>query len=1447
MSAGDASNGYGDVVLSATDSLAPAPGPLVNVTGNNITLTSSAGAIGTSAAPLVIEAQGPVNVSALEDIDLTQGSGNLQVGQIVSTTGDVTLDVPSGSIVNASGTTWSDEVDSSQSQQVWQNLNLTDPAANEQQAVTAFENEVDADYLAYWQLLDNGGAQNGVFTLNAQAVAIYNGLAALALGVTNPTPAQVQAYANTQYQTYVSFFNQYLGPNWMSAPEFETYDSTFLYVATAQQVSDLESNAAWTTSELMNPVALVAVGPAAGTPVGIWTSNISGANVTLVTSGSIGQTIAPVAISLADLQSGNLTPAQETALANATAPGDVVVTSTGVEVSPNSQVFISATGDLSANAGGPITIQGTTPNLTLNAINAGGAVNITAQGSILSSGTGTQITTPGSIVLKAGTGSVGSTSTPVKVNVGGQVNVYTPPGNSHLTGTQTTQLAISASTGSPSTYGESVTFTATVSDTGAATGVPTGSVEFYDGTTDLGPGSALSGSGTSATSTFTISTLDAGVHASISAVYVPNGNYVGSSGSLSLTVNPAPLTITADNASKTYGHTAAFGATAFTETGLVNGDSITGVAEASAGSPISATVGTYNIVPFAAAGSGLSNYTITYVNGTLTVSPAPLTITANDATKTYGQTATFAATAFTETGLVTANGDTITGVTETSTGAPVSAQVGTYPIVPSAATGNRLSNYTITYDSGTLTVNPALLTITANNESKPFGTLFTFSSTAFTETGLVTVNGDTITGVTETSAGAPASAPPGTYPIVPSAATGNRLGNYTITYVNGTLTVNQSIIILDPTAGGALSLSGNASIALAGGIFVDSSSSSALSASGNPQLKALVIDVHGGVQKNGNANFSPAPTTGAATLPDPLASLAEPSTSGLTNYGAENLSGNSSATIQPGIYSAISASGNGTLTLSSGVYIIEDGGFSVTGKASVSGTGVMIFNAGSKYPSTGGTYGSISLSGNGSYSLSPPTSGTYAGIVIFQPMDNTNGLTVSGNASGMTGVIYAPAAQLTESGNAQLNAAIVVDTMTVSGQGIANAVAPNSSAGTVAYTPAQIRDAYGLRALALDGIGQTIAIVDAYNDPSIFQSLDAFDAQFGQTDSGPTLYEQYGPASSFLTVLNQYGQATSLPSTDPNGPGTDNWEVEEALDVEWTHAIAPGAQIILVEANSQSLSDLMASVAKAAGQPGVSVVSMSWGFPEGQAVFAADEATYDGVFNVPGVTFVASTGDYGAADPEYPAFSPNVVAVGGTSLTLNADNSYNGEAGWDDYADSLGMFIGSGGGISQYEPEPAYQQGAQSTGYRTTPDVSLVADPATGAWIADTYNLSADDPFEVAGGTSLSAPAWAGLIALVNEGRAAWGEAALNTVIPTDTQQALYSLPQSNYNVIASGSTMKSGYAAQCRLQPRVRPGNAGGRLVGARPDRLPGAGNHLHGPDGEPVAECHAVRQMVE
>jgi hypothetical protein len=523
---------------------------------------------------------------------------------------------------------------------------------------------------------------------------------------------------------------------------------------------------------------------------------------------------------------------------------------------------------------------------------------------------------------------------------------------------------------------------------------------------------------------------------------------------------------------------------------------------------------------------------------------------------------------------------------------------------------------------------------------------------------------------------------------------------------------------------------------------------------------------------------------------DPFASLPVPSVSG--SVTAVNVSGNSSQTINPGIYSSISVSGNGNLTMNGGIYVIAGGGFTITANAIVNGSGVLIYNAGSSYPRSGGTFASVNFSGNGNISLTPMTSGAYAGIILFQSRDNTQALALSGNAiSGTHGTIYAANAEVALSGNAQLAGVLVAGSLNMSGNAIANDL---TSDGQTVYTPAQIRDAYGINAISLDGTGQTIAIVDAYDNPDIFTAVDAFDTQFGLTDGGPSLQELYGPAATFLTVLNQQGQAGPLPMTDPTGPGTANWEMESELDVEWVHSIAPGARIVLVEANSQSLADLMASVGTAGSQPGVSVVSMSWGFPEGQTVLAQDEALYDTYLSVPGVTFVASSGDYGTADLEYPAISPKVVAVGGTSLNLNSDNSYNSETGWGyDSAAMGGTFIGSGGGVSLYEPEPAYQEAVQNTGSRTSPDVSLVADPATGAWIADPYNLGSDQPWQVVGGTSLSAPSWAGLILLANQARVDAGQPTLNSSSATETQQALYNLPMADFNDVTTGN---NGFAA---------------------------------------------------
>ncbi|MGO9918990.1 MAG: beta strand repeat-containing protein, partial [Isosphaeraceae bacterium] len=367
---------------------------------------------------------------------------------------------------------------------------------------------------------------------------------------------------------------------------------------------------------------------------------------------------------------------------------------------------------------------------------------------------------------------------------------------------------------------------------------------------------------------------------------------------------------------------------------------------------------------------------------------------------------------------------------------------------------------------------------------QPVALTANFTDPGFLETHNATFNwGDSTNSagtVTESNgsgsvAGSHVYATTGTYTVTLTVTDSEGASSTPVTFKE---TVTQSDILLDATAGGALSISGNGSINIPGTLVVDSSSTSALSASGNATVKAGSIQVVGKVQKSGNATLSPAPITGAAAVADPLSNLAGPSTIGVTNYGAANVSGNSSQTLNPGIYTQIAISGNAAVTLDPGVYLIDGGGFTVSGNATVKGAGVVIYNAGSSYPNTGGTYGAISLSGNGAINLTAPATGPYAGLVFVQPSANAKALGISGNAVALSGTVFAPSAQLNLSGNAQLNAAVVVDTMTVSGNGVANVATLDAPSGSVAYTPAQIRTAYGISALALDGTGQTIAIVD---------------------------------------------------------------------------------------------------------------------------------------------------------------------------------------------------------------------------------------------------------------------------------------------------------------------------------------------------------------------------------
>jgi hypothetical protein len=329
---------------------------------------------------------------------------------------------------------------------------------------------------------------------------------------------------------------------------------------------------------------------------------------------------------------------------------------------------------------------------------------------------------------------------------------------------------------------------------------------------------------------------------------------------------------------------------------------------------------------------------------------------------------------------------------------------------------------------------------------------------------------------------------------------------------------------------------------------------------------------------------------------------------------------------------------------------------------------------------------------------------------------------------------------------------------------------PHSTPGPTGYTPAQVRHAYGFDQINFggvvgDGTGQTIAIVDAYDDPTIAGDLVQFDRAFGLPD----------PA---FQKVNQTG-GSPPPSASPT------WGVEIALDVEWAHAMAPGARILLVEANSNANADLFAAVGYAARQPGVSVVSMSWGTPEYPTEAASDE-----VFTTPpghpGVTFLSAPGDDGAP-ASYPSASPNVVAVGGTTLTLGAGGTWAGESGW----------AGGAGGPSAYEPQPLGQLGLvpQTAASRTAPDVAYDADPATGFPIYDSYNYPASAPWAQFGGTSAGTPQWAALVAIVNQGRARAGLGSLDG--PGQTLPALYQLPAGDFHDITTGtSTGAPRYAA---------------------------------------------------
>jgi len=336
----------------------------------------------------------------------------------------------------------------------------------------------------------------------------------------------------------------------------------------------------------------------------------------------------------------------------------------------------------------------------------------------------------------------------------------------------------------------------------------------------------------------------------------------------------------------------------------------------------------------------------------------------------------------------------------------------------------------------------------------------------------------------------------------------------------------------------------------------------------------------------------------------------------------------------------------------------------------------------------------------------------------------------------------------------------------------AGGVAPAAAIAAAVYTPAQIRAAYGLPALpaagaalstaeaASYGAGQTIYIVDAYDHPNAFADLAKFSAKFGlpacasaALTAGSTLpLPKAGPGCTFSVayVDGKGARTNTAPAYNAD------WIAEIALDVQWAHAIAPLARLVLIEVSAANSNRLQDGIALA-NRMGAGVVSMSFGAVEGSWVKATDAN-----FAAAGMTYVASTGDDGA-QALWPAVSPKVIAVGGTSLQWRGSGTRY-EAAW----------ASSGGGVSAWEALPSWQSGVVVPGagaarMRTVSDVAFNADPNTGQYVALTAKGGATTSWNAWGGTSIGAPQWAGLVAVANARRAASSKAPLG-----DFHVALY-------------------------------------------------------------------------
>ena len=310
------------------------------------------------------------------------------------------------------------------------------------------------------------------------------------------------------------------------------------------------------------------------------------------------------------------------------------------------------------------------------------------------------------------------------------------------------------------------------------------------------------------------------------------------------------------------------------------------------------------------------------------------------------------------------------------------------------------------------------------------------------------------------------------------------------------------------------------------------------------------------------------------------------------------------------------------------------------------------------------------------------------------------------------------------------------------------------------YGPKQFLGAYNLSGQASGK--KIIGIVDAYDDPNIQKDLNTYSNTMGITSLPTCVGSTASSSAPCFQKVNQNGVAGNYPFKN------SGWDLEIALDVEIAHAACQNCSIVLVEARNNQTTNLMSAIDTAA-RLGANVISDSWGGSE-----FSGETSYDYHFNHPGVAITFSSGDsgYGA---EYPAASSLVTAVGGTTLHINSDNSYNNENAWD----------GSGSGCSAYESKPAWQTDS-ACARRTVADVSADADPVTGAAVYDSIPYQNQTGWFQVGGTSLASPLIAATYALSGN---------------TSSPQLPYSNPSALHDIV-SGSNGSCGGSYLCTAKP---------------------------------------------